>query len=189
MSPAKKQRVAESSCGDSTLAPSDDYDLHSLGGASTEQTEEEIPLSHANRFQGKRFARDVVVAAPASGSQGASPVAGEVPVSENVGELVCLACDCQTTIGTSQPYGKNAFNRRCNDCCSAYRCRMSLVSKEKLKGKTTSKDWWDSLTKPQQKDWYKKEKRKNEGNKGCHRNIGVEVTQHTSHNEKIYNGR
>ena len=116
--------------------------------------------------------------------------AGGPAETQDAGELQCVSCECPTTVADSQQYGRNPFKRRCNDCCSAYRCAMSTISKEKKASATNSSptgEFFNRLTPDEKVAWYKKQKRSREL-KHKPRDLGV-VTMDASSRKGVKRGR
>ena len=86
----------------------------------------------------------------------------------------CIACKETCSYGGSQPYGRNPFVRRCNECCANYKNRINKITAEKKASKdkkSTTDTTWKSWTPEQQAQWYRQQKRGAE-DKGCKRELG-----------------
>ena len=117
-------------------------------------------------------------AAPSSVGSSA-PGFVQVDDESGAGDLKCVRCQEDTSFADSQKYGRNPFTRVCNQCSSAYRCRMALTKREKMadpNNQSATDQVWAKYTKDEQVAWYRKQKRSS-AEKGNGRDIAVSVAQ------------
>ena len=108
-----------------------------------------------------------------------SPAGAESATSgsnaEGDGEVwICIRCLEETTLSSSQPYGRRAFKRSCNSCENTYRAMMACIAKEKkaqvdagLTGKTfevgPKAQAWREMSNEEKVALFRREKRHSPG--------------------------
>ena len=126
----------------------------------------------------------------ASGSV-SSHSTGIVAGAAEVDVITCIACEEEEKWGESSPYGRDPFKRWCKKCASAYKCRTDAIKKEKsVHGQSDTDKYWRSLSKSQQSEWYRNQKRKQE--KGARRQEMApppKVFAESSHGHGLQTGR
>jgi hypothetical protein len=156
-----------------------------------------VPVENAGKVPDAKSTALMVHGAGGSASSSGGDV-GIAPYSSNaeaaVDNIVCVRCEALTTLADSQKYGKNPFVRSCNFCCSAYRCKGNLISKEKRESKhnkSAMEEYFTKLAPEQQTQWYRKQRTERESCvvKGGHRKLDKTIVVELAETHVAKRGR
>lgn len=126
--------------------------------------------------------------APTKSAPGGQVVSGAAALVDLVS---CVFCEEECQWGDSTAYGRDPFKRWCKQCSNAYKCRMDMCKKETaVHGSSNTARHWRTLTKEQQREWYRNQKRKHEkGMRRSEMDALPEITVESTNSQTLETGR